>query len=234
MPRATARPRAAPDRLARAPPGLVSGRTVLVLDDILDHGETMARSASGCSSSARSEFYCAVLVEKTLGMKKPITADFVGLHDPRPFRLRLRHGREGLLAQPARDPRHEGMTMALLAIIGGSGLSQLGNLEATQREVVAHALRRALRRAHLRPHRRPRRGVPRAARLRPHHRAARGELPRQHLGAQGRRRRLRGVGGLGRRHPLRHRARDARAPRTRSSTTPGGARRPTSRARACR
>jgi hypoxanthine phosphoribosyltransferase len=31
------------------------------------------------------EFYCAVLVEKTLGMKKPIVADFLGLAIPDRF-----------------------------------------------------------------------------------------------------------------------------------------------------
>src|SRR6185295_5751711 len=54
-----------------SPPGLVSGRTVLVLDDILEHGA--------------KEFYCAVLVEKNLGKKRPITADFVGLTIPDRF-----------------------------------------------------------------------------------------------------------------------------------------------------
>ena len=32
-----------------------------------------------------SAFYCAVLVEKTLGVKKPISADFVGLRIPDRF-----------------------------------------------------------------------------------------------------------------------------------------------------
>ena len=71
----------------------------------------------------------------------------------------------------------------MLAIIGGSGLTQLANLEVDPAQGRAHAVRRALGRAHLRAHRRPRGRVPRAARLRPHHRAARGELPRQPLGA---------------------------------------------------
>ena len=38
------------------------------------------------------------------------------------------------MAQPARDPRHEG-GLILLAIIGGSGLSKLGNMEVTRRKV---------------------------------------------------------------------------------------------------
>src|SRR5919204_4533 len=54
--------------------------------------------------------------------------------DRRSLRLRLRHGREGLLAQPSRDPRHARVLM--LAIIGGSGLNQLANLAVTQRKAL--------------------------------------------------------------------------------------------------
>ena len=68
-----------------SPPGLVSGRTVLVLDDILDHGETMNVIRNRLLELGASEFYCAVLVEKILGMKKPIAADFVGLTIPDRF-----------------------------------------------------------------------------------------------------------------------------------------------------
>src|SRR5216110_1795062 len=62
-----------------SPPGLVGGRTVLVLDDILDHGETMSAIRNRLLELGAKEFYCAVLVEKTLDLKKPISADFVGL-----------------------------------------------------------------------------------------------------------------------------------------------------------
>ena len=58
---------------------------MLVLDDILDGGETMARSASGCWSWAPRAFHCAVLVEKKLSSEKPISADFVGLQIPDRF-----------------------------------------------------------------------------------------------------------------------------------------------------
>src|SRR5918992_1450334 len=68
-----------------SPPGLVQGRTVLVLDDILDHGETMNAIRSRLLQLGAKEFYCAVLVEKILGMKKPIAADFVGLSIPDRF-----------------------------------------------------------------------------------------------------------------------------------------------------
>ena len=68
-----------------SPPGLVNGRTVLVLDDILDHGETMNAIRARLMELGAKDFYCAVLVEKTLGMKKPIAADFVGLSIPDRF-----------------------------------------------------------------------------------------------------------------------------------------------------
>jgi hypoxanthine phosphoribosyltransferase len=68
-----------------SPPGLVQGRTVLVLDDILDHGETMNAIRNRLLELGAKEFYCAVLVEKTLGMRKPIAADFVGLSIPDRF-----------------------------------------------------------------------------------------------------------------------------------------------------
>ena len=68
-----------------SPPGLVKGRAVLVLDDILDHGETMSVIRERLFELGAAEFFCAVLVEKTLGIKKPITADFVGLRIPDRF-----------------------------------------------------------------------------------------------------------------------------------------------------
>jgi hypoxanthine phosphoribosyltransferase len=68
-----------------SPPGLAGGRTVLVLDDILDHGKTMSAIRDRLLQLGAKEFYCAVLVEKTLGTKKPVAADFVGLRIPDRF-----------------------------------------------------------------------------------------------------------------------------------------------------
>jgi hypoxanthine phosphoribosyltransferase len=68
-----------------SPPGLAKGRVVLVLDDILDHGQTMSAIRDRLLELGAREFYCAVLVEKTLGIQKPITADFVGLRIPDRF-----------------------------------------------------------------------------------------------------------------------------------------------------
>ena len=67
------------------PPELVKGRAVLVLDDILDHGETMAAIRKGLLELGSATVHCAVLVEKKLNHAKPIKADFVGLQIPDRF-----------------------------------------------------------------------------------------------------------------------------------------------------
>jgi hypoxanthine phosphoribosyltransferase len=61
------------------PPASVRGRAVLVLDDILDGGQTMDAIRSRLLDLGAASFHCAVLVEKKLKVKKPIHADFVGL-----------------------------------------------------------------------------------------------------------------------------------------------------------
>ena len=62
-----------------SPPPDIRGRSVLVLDDILDGGDTMAAIRARLMELGALEFHCAVLVEKVLQRKKPIAADFVGL-----------------------------------------------------------------------------------------------------------------------------------------------------------
>jgi hypoxanthine phosphoribosyltransferase len=68
-----------------SPPGLAKGRAVLVLDDILDHGETMSVIRERLLDLGATQFYCAVLVEKILNKPKPIKPDFVGLRIPDRF-----------------------------------------------------------------------------------------------------------------------------------------------------
>jgi hypoxanthine phosphoribosyltransferase len=58
------------------------GRTVLLLDDILDEGYTMATIKEKCLSQGAERVFIAVLVEKELVKPKPIQADFVGLKVP--------------------------------------------------------------------------------------------------------------------------------------------------------
>jgi hypoxanthine phosphoribosyltransferase len=61
------------------PPASVRGRAVLVLDDILDGGQTMDAIRERLLELGAASFHCAVLAEKKLTVKKPIHADFVGL-----------------------------------------------------------------------------------------------------------------------------------------------------------
>ena len=68
-----------------APPESVKGRTILVLDDILDGGNTMLAIRKRVLDLGAEAFYAAVLTEKTLASPKPIGADFVGLRVPDRF-----------------------------------------------------------------------------------------------------------------------------------------------------
>ncbi len=61
------------------PPASVRGRSILVLDDILDGGDTMAAIRDRLLELGAANFHCAVIVEKHLAGAKPIKADFVGL-----------------------------------------------------------------------------------------------------------------------------------------------------------
>jgi hypoxanthine phosphoribosyltransferase len=54
-------------------------RTVLLVDDILDEGFTLAAIYDYCREQGASSIYSAVLIDKKLGHPKPITADFVGI-----------------------------------------------------------------------------------------------------------------------------------------------------------
>lgn len=65
-----------------APGTAVAGRTVLVLDDILDQGKTLAAVRERLLAAGASQVYYAVLTEKDTGHAKPARADFVGLRLP--------------------------------------------------------------------------------------------------------------------------------------------------------
>jgi hypoxanthine phosphoribosyltransferase len=60
----------------------VKGRTVLVLDDILDGGETLAAIRDRVKGLGAADFCSAVLTDKDLGRAKPIVPDFIGLRLP--------------------------------------------------------------------------------------------------------------------------------------------------------
>ena len=64
------------------PPDSVKNRTVLVLDDILDAGDTLKAVRDRVMQQGASCCHLAVLAEKDLGRPKPVKADFVGLTLP--------------------------------------------------------------------------------------------------------------------------------------------------------
>ena len=68
-----------------APWTSVKGRTVLVVDDILDEGVTLAAVKESLSRLGAAEVLLAVFTDKVNGKQKPIGADFVGLTVPDRF-----------------------------------------------------------------------------------------------------------------------------------------------------
>ena len=64
------------------PPLNVQGRVVLILDDILDQGITLAAIKQKCLDMGAKQVKIAVLFEKVLPNKKPVQADYVGLKVP--------------------------------------------------------------------------------------------------------------------------------------------------------
>lgn len=67
------------------PTTAVSGRDVLLVDDILDEGLTLAAISDEIRALGARRCLAAVLVEKDLGRVKPFAADFVGLRVPDRF-----------------------------------------------------------------------------------------------------------------------------------------------------
>ncbi len=63
----------------------VKGRTVLILDDILDEGLTLAAIAERMKELGATACYTAVATDKLNGKQKPIKADFVALTVPDRF-----------------------------------------------------------------------------------------------------------------------------------------------------
>jgi len=57
----------------------LTDRTILIIDDVLDEGITLAAVKEYCLEQGATAVYCAVLVDKLLDHEKPIQADFVGL-----------------------------------------------------------------------------------------------------------------------------------------------------------
>ena len=60
----------------------VRGRVVLVVDDILDEGITLAAIRKKLLEMGATKVYSAVFADKALGRAKPVAADFVGVIVP--------------------------------------------------------------------------------------------------------------------------------------------------------
>ena len=63
----------------------VAGRVVLVVDDILDEGETLAAIRQRVLELGAAQFYSAVFADKATGRPKAASADFIGLELPDRF-----------------------------------------------------------------------------------------------------------------------------------------------------
>jgi hypoxanthine phosphoribosyltransferase len=69
-------------RWIAAPRESIAGRTVLVLDDILDEGVTLAAIKQRLLDNGAKACFTAVFADKDIGRPKPIAADFVGVRLP--------------------------------------------------------------------------------------------------------------------------------------------------------
>jgi len=63
----------------------VTGRTIIIVDDILDEGETLAHVKQRLLDMGAAEVIIAVFADKELGKVKPVQADIVGLTVPNRF-----------------------------------------------------------------------------------------------------------------------------------------------------
>lgn len=63
----------------------VQGKTIIVVDDILDEGETLAHVKQRLLDMGAAEVILAVFADKAIGRAKPVTADIVGLTIPNRF-----------------------------------------------------------------------------------------------------------------------------------------------------
>jgi hypoxanthine phosphoribosyltransferase len=60
----------------------IADRVVLVLDDILDQGDTLAAIKRRLLDDGAAAVYCAVFADKDIGRSKPVRPDFVGVTVP--------------------------------------------------------------------------------------------------------------------------------------------------------
>jgi hypoxanthine phosphoribosyltransferase len=60
-------------------------RTVILVDDVLDRGETLAALVAWAQAAGAREVLTAVLVDKAVDVERPVLADFVALRCPDRF-----------------------------------------------------------------------------------------------------------------------------------------------------
>lgn len=63
-------------------PDAVTGRIVLIIDDVLDEGKTLAAVRAEVLAKGAARVLIAVFAEKQLGRAKPVSADFIGVMLP--------------------------------------------------------------------------------------------------------------------------------------------------------
>ena len=63
----------------------LDGRTVLLIDDVLDRGETLAELVAWASRAGASAVGTVVLVDKRVNAPRPVEADYVALRCPDRF-----------------------------------------------------------------------------------------------------------------------------------------------------
>lgn len=63
----------------------LQGRTVIVVDDILDEGQTLAHVKQRLLELGAARVLLTVLTDKDIGKTKPVVADYVGLKVPNKF-----------------------------------------------------------------------------------------------------------------------------------------------------
>jgi len=57
----------------------LKGKTILIVDDILDQGFTLQAIIEYCKQQGANAIFTAVLINKLLGKEKPVSANFIGL-----------------------------------------------------------------------------------------------------------------------------------------------------------
>jgi len=67
------------------PPKEIEGKTVLILDDILDQGITLREIVATCEAMKAKAVYTAVLFDKEIAKEKSYSPNFIGLKVPNRF-----------------------------------------------------------------------------------------------------------------------------------------------------